>query len=508
MTSRSSTTARDEPPPAVERQSRWIAKRFGVFLDAAPDAIIVVNETGHILIANVHGQRLFGYAPAELIGRRVELLVPEHVRGAHGAHRDSYVADPAPRPMGASLDLAGRRKDGTEFPVEISLSPLETEEGRMVVAAIRDISERLKREAKFRGLLEAAPDAMIVADRDGRILLVNGQTERLFGYQREELLGQPIEILVPSRFHDLHPSHRAEYIRDPHIREMGAGLELFGRRKNGSEFPVEISLSPLETEDGTLVTSAVRDITERKRLEDRIHRANRMKSEFLANMSHELRTPLNSVIGFAEVMYDGKVGAVSAEHKEYLGDILSSAHHLLRLINDVLDLSKVESGTMQFFPEHIDMAVLVDEVRDLVRTQAARHGIRIVTDVHNDDLTGIIVDPAKLKQVLYNYLSNALKFTPDGGRVTVRVMRSGEDGFRLEVEDTGIGISADDTEKLFIEFQQLDAGAAKKFQGTGLGLALTKRIVEAQGGYVGVRSTPGIGSLFYAVLPRVTLAIG
>jgi PAS domain S-box-containing protein len=280
---------------------------------------------------------------------------------------------------------------------------------------------RLTLEGTFRGLLEAAPDAMIVASRDGRIQLVNGQTERLFGYQREELLNQPIEILVPARFAPRHPGYRESYARDPHVRPMGAGLRLYGRRKDGSEFPVEISLSPLHTDAGMLITSAVRDITDRTRLEESIRRQNeeleaqnrrvqeasRMKSEFLANMSHELRTPLNSIIGFAEMMHDGHLGKIADEHREYLGDILSSARTLLHLINDVLDLSKVESGMMEFFPEPIDLNSLAASTRDMVRPLAANKRIAIDVDV-DQTLSGVVVDAAKLKQVLANYLSNAL----------------------------------------------------------------------------------------------------
>jgi CheY-like chemotaxis protein len=222
-------------------------------------------------------------------------------------------------------------------------------------------------------------------------------------------------------------------------------------------------------------------------------------------MSHELRTPLNGIIGFAELMHDGKVGPVSAEHKEYLGDILTSARHLLQLINDVLDLSKVESGKMEFRPEPVEVARLVGEVRDILRTLAAQKRIDVNAEI-DPAVSGIVSDASKLKQVLYNYLSNALKFTPDEGRVTVRVVPEDREHFRLEVEDTGIGIRPEDMDKLFVEFQQLDASVAKKYPGTGLGLALTKRIVEMQGGQVGVRSTPGRGSVFFAVLPRVAVA--
>jgi signal transduction histidine kinase/DNA-binding response OmpR family regulator len=260
------------------------------------------------------------------------------------------------------------------------------------------------------------------------------------------------------------------------------------------------------------------EIVERKLLEEalrtknveleeqsrRVLEATRLKSEFLANMSHELRTPLNAIIGFAELMHDAKVGPISLAHKDCLQDILTSSRHLLQLINDVLDLSKVEAGKMEFRPEKVDLARLVGEVRDILRGLSAEKRIRMAVQI-DPALGEVVLDPGKLKQVLYNFLSNALKFTPDGGGVAVRARGEGPDEFRLEVEDTGIGIRPEDLPRLFTEFQQLDASASKAYPGTGLGLALTKRMVEAQGGRIGVSSTPGQGSVFFAVLPRVAL---
>lgn len=372
----------------------------------------------------------------------------------------------------------------------------------------------LNAEEIFRGLLEAAPDAVVIIGATGTIQIVNQQTEHLFGYPRDELLGQPLEILLPEGLRAVHLQHRAQYLADPRTRPMGRNLELVARRKNGTEIPVEISLSPLSTAKGILITSSIRDITEQKQLAEQLRRkndeleqqyrhvqeANRLKSEFLANMSHELRTPLNAIIGFSELMHDQKVGPVSEQHKEYLGHILTSSKHLLRLINDVLDLTKVEAGKIDLHPEPVDLAMLVAEVRDILDTLAAKKHIQIEVQVM-PEIRPIVLDPAKLKQVLYNYLSNALKFTPDGGGVKISVGPEDQSHFRLEVTDTGIGIKHEDLGRLFVEFQQLDASAAKQYQGTGLGLALTKRIVEIQGGTVGVRSAPGQGSSFFAILP-------
>jgi signal transduction histidine kinase/DNA-binding response OmpR family regulator len=232
----------------------------------------------------------------------------------------------------------------------------------------------------------------------------------------------------------------------------------------------------------------------------KIEEANRLKSEFLANMSHELRTPLNSIIGFSELLHDGEVGSISAKQKEFLGYVVTSSRHLLQLINDILDLSKVEAGKLEFHPVPMAIESVVKEVLSILRTPVSAKRLKVTTEIA--ELGEVMLDPARFKQVLYNYLSNALKFTPEDGAVTVRARAHGPDGLRLEVEDTGIGISEADAQKLFTEFQQVDSTASKQHGGTGLGLALTRRLVEAQGGSVGVTSTPGKGSLFYAELPR------
>ncbi len=250
----------------------------------------------------------------------------------------------------------------------------------------------------------------------------------------------------------------------------------------------------------------IRQRSEQLELQNRrIQEASRLKSEFLANMSHELRTPLNAIIGFTELLHDGQVDPASPQHQEFLGDILASGRHLLQLINDVLDLAKVEAGKLEFRPEPIQIERVIGEVSAILRTAVSSKRIKLET-VIDPTVSELVLDPGRLKQVAYNYLSNALKFTGVGGQVTIRVVAEGADHFRFEVQDSGIGVAPKDLGKLFIEFQQLETGRSKRHQGTGLGLALTKRLVEAQGGSVGVTSEVGTGSTFFAVLPRITSA--
>jgi PAS domain S-box-containing protein len=277
-----------EPERREQGGERRREHRFRALLEATPDPIIIVDGEGKISLVNGQTERMFGYTRDELVGKPVEVLVPERFR-RHVEHRDKYMKAPSVRPMGADFELFARRKDGTEIPVEISLSPMESDDERLVLAALRDVSARRsteaqlrQRETRFRVLLEATPDPIVIVDGEGTIALVNGQTETMFGYQRDELIGQPIEILVPARF-TKHVGHRNRYMHAPTVRPMGAGLELYAQHRDGTEIPVEISLSPLETEGERLVLAALRDVAARRAADQQLRASERRVRSILTS---------------------------------------------------------------------------------------------------------------------------------------------------------------------------------------------------------------------------------
>ncbi|OIQ85574.1 blue-light-activated histidine kinase 2 [mine drainage metagenome] len=406
-------------------------ERFRRVVESAPSAMILANAKGRIEMVNTQAERVFGYPRQDLLGKSIEMLVPERFRGGHPEKRDQFFGDPRSRPMGAGRDLFGRRQDGSEFPVEVGLNPIETEEGLMVLSSIVDISERKRQEERFRRVVESAPNAMILANAKGRIEMVNTQAEQVFGYPRQDLLGKSIEMLVPERFRGGHPEKRAQFFGDPQSRPMGAGRDLFGRRQDGSEFPVEVGLNPIETDEGLMVLSSIVDISDRKIKERRIQAALEEKELLLGEIHHRVKNNLQVIESILNLQADG-IGDLSV--KTMLEDCRNRVRSM-SLIHQSLYQSK-DFGQVNFgdFLEAL-IPVLMGSYGGAAQT------INLRVDVESVFLPINAAIPCAL--LVNELITNTLKHAfPQGGEGDIIVSMTGEAGrrVRLIIEDHGIGI--------------------------------------------------------------------
>jgi PAS domain S-box-containing protein len=515
---------------------------------------IATDAKGVIQIFNVGAERMLGYAAADVMNKitPADISDPQEVIARATALSAEFSTPIAPgfealvfkasRGIEDIYELTYFRKDGSRFPAVVSITALRDAHdaiiGYLLIGTDNTARKQIEEERKkldqrlrdqhfyTRSLIESNIDALMTTDPRGIITDVNKQMESLTGCTRDELIGAPFK----NYFTD---SARAEAGISRVLNEgKVTNYELTARARDGKETVVSYNATTFHDRDRSLqgVFAAARDVTELKRYEQTLQQKNveledasRMKSEFLANMSHELRTPLNAIIGFSEVLRDGLMGEMTDQQRGFTGDIFNSGKHLLSLINDILDLSKVEAGKMTLDLEPVAITSLCANSLSIIREKAAARHIRLTMDAA-DVLGSMQADPRKMKQILYNLLSNAVKFTVDGGQVTLRAVRvtrrevgelSGprtsrtfplaDSNFanflKISVTDSGIGITADGLQRLFRPFSQIDSGLARKFEGTGLGLAMVKLLAELHGGAVAVESAVGQGSCFSVWLP-------
>jgi PAS domain S-box-containing protein len=476
--------------------------KYRGLMEAAPDAMVVVNQGGEIVLLNLQAEKQFGYRRDELLGQKVTNIIPEGFAERLIADDLRSSEDALAQEIGTGIELTGRRKDRSEFPIEIMLSPLESTEGMLVTAAVRDIGVRkngekvlAQMEGKYRGLLEAAPDAMVVVNQGGEIVLLNLQAEKQFGYRRDELLGQKVTNIIPDGFAERLVADDLRSAEDALAQEIGTGIELTGRRKDKTEFPIELMLSPLGGAEGILVTAAIRNISVRKAAEthliskvQELNRSNEELGQFAYIASHDLQEPLRMVASYTQLLSRRYKGKLDSDADEFIAFAVDGATRMQRLIQDLLAYSRVGTKGKELLKTSSEDALqhALANLRGAVEESGAM--------ITHDPLPDVLADEMQLIQLFQNLVGNAIKYqSPGTPKVHIAALNGGNQ-WRFSVNDNGLGIDPQYFDRIFGMFQRLHK--REEFAGTGIGLAICKKIVERHGGQISVESQPGQGSTF------------
>ena len=461
-------------------------------VEFAPNGVAVTTADDRIVLANAELERMFGYSRAELLESHIERLVPERFRSGHAKLRAGEWKDARQRAMGDGRALVGLRADGSEFPIEIGISVVQIPEGTILIESVIDISVRKRLERMFQKIVEAAPSGIVMIDAHGRIVLVNPQTELMFGYARSELMGSPLELLLPERFRTAHVGQREAFAAAPVIRQIAVGRDFTARRKDGSEFPVEIGLNPVPAEDGALVLATITDITRRKTMELELHQASVNLEEFTHSASHDLKTPLRGIADLVEWISEDLGGHESAEVTRNLKRVGDRVRRLDRVIDDLLTYAHAGATSAEVLA--VEPGILIDGVMELLALPAS-----FQVEMHID-AQPFVAAKTPLESVLRNLISNAVKHHDlPAGKIVIRV--EDIDSYCVfTISDDGPGIPVASQGRVFRMFQALAPGNRGD---SGIGLALSKRLVEAHGGRITLESADGgRGTTFGVWWPR------
>jgi PAS domain S-box-containing protein len=476
---------------------------FQLIVESAPNAIVLVNKEGKIAYVNQQTEKLFGYQRTEVIGQIVEILIPDRFVANHHGFRNTFFKSPQVRAMGAGRELFAMRKDKTEFPIEIGLTPVATAEGTLVLASIIDISERKSAEEQFRLVVESAPNAMVLVNQEGNIVLVNNQAELLFDYTRDELIGRKIESLIPTRFKHDHPGHRSNFFKEPKTRSMGSGRDLYAMQKNGSEIPVEIGLNPIEMPGGQMVLASIIDITERK-IQDltlkkkfELELRNKELEQFAYIASHDLQEPLRTVSNYMEIFVEDYASKLDDDAKKYIDSVKRATNRMSAQVKALLDFSRLGKGQKLV---SVDFRRVVDLVIEDLHAVIKKSNAKIKIG----DLPVVAAYETEVGILFQNLISNAIKFRREEASPEIAIQSEMmESGWKFSIRDNGIGIAPTHFKRIFDIFQRLHTTA--KYEGNGIGLSVCRRIVELHGGEIWVDAELGQGSTFNFTIPKLSI---